>query len=232
MKLKIELRIKDNTIIGRILEQDEALRREYNSKAFTIFTTSDFLIKSSVCPALSGDTLYIRGDDHKADNNEFVCYYSDEDKMKTLCKKIINAVNLLNGEIGGVINDKGNILYTNEDNEVVEKLKTPHDVQSTKLTKIAKTDKGKVQPTLVSPDLVKAVAEVRMFGTEKYHDPDNWKEVEPQRYLDALYRHLLAYIGGEECDSESGLSHLAHIGCNISFLLDKDYKEKWKFQKG
>ena len=223
------IRDRNNAIIGQILEQDEALRREYNSKAFTIFTTFDFSIKSSVCPALSGDTLYIRGDDHKADNNEFVCYFSDKDNMETLCKKIINAVDLLNGKSGGVINEEGNVLHINGYDEVVADLESSCDNRLTQVHEVAKADKGKIQPTLVSPDLVKAVAEIRMFGTEKYHDPDNWKEVEPQRYLDALYRHLLAYIGGEECDLESGLSHLAHMGCNISFLLDKDYKEKWQF---
>lgn len=86
----------------------------------------------------------------------------------------------------------------------------------------AKDDKGKVRPTLVPPSLVLAVAEIREYGCQKYHDPDNWKLVEPQRYRDALYRHLLAYFSGEELDKESGLPHLHHAACNIAFLIEME----------
>lgn len=84
----------------------------------------------------------------------------------------------------------------------------------------AKADQGKVRPTLVPPSLVLAVAKIREYGCAKYHDPDNWKRVEPQRYRDALYRHLLAYFAGEENDEESGLPHLHHAACNIAFLIE------------
>ena len=72
----------------------------------------------------------------------------------------------------------------------------------------AKADKGKQRPTLVPVSLIKAVAAVRGYGVEKYHDPENWREVEIERYKDALYRHWLAYLGGEWLDQESGLPHL------------------------
>jgi hypothetical protein len=83
----------------------------------------------------------------------------------------------------------------------------------------AKHDQGKVRPTLVPPSLVLAVAKVREYGCQKYKDPDNWKQVEPQRYKDALYRHFLAYLSGENNDTESGLPHLWHMACNIAFLI-------------
>ena len=92
-------------------------------------------------------------------------------------------------------------------------------------TQEAKADRGKVRPTLVPPSLVLAVAAVREYGTMKYHDPDNWKRVEPQRYRDALYRHLLAYFSGEKNDEESGLPHLHHAACNIAFLIELEGKE-------
>lgn len=94
----------------------------------------------------------------------------------------------------------------------------------------AKDDTNKLQLTLVSPYLIEEVAKVRMYGTRKYKDPDNWMSVCPQRYKDALYRHLIAYLKGEKIDQESGLLHLAHMACNISFLLDKKYNEKWRHQ--
>ena len=84
----------------------------------------------------------------------------------------------------------------------------------------AKADKGKVRPTLVPPSLMLAVASVREYGCQKYKDPENWRKVEPQRYRDALYRHWLAYLGGEKCDQESGLPHLWHIACNVAFLVE------------
>lgn len=86
----------------------------------------------------------------------------------------------------------------------------------------AKADKGKLHLTRVPPSLVKAVAAVRDYGTEKYGDPDNWKTVEPERYKDALYRHWLAFLEGEEVDAESGLPHLWHLACNAAFLIEME----------
>ena len=86
----------------------------------------------------------------------------------------------------------------------------------------AKADAGKIRPTLVPVELIRAVAAVREYGTAKYHDPDNWKRVEPQRYRDALYRHWLAYLSGEKNDQESGLPHLWHIACNAAFLIEME----------
>lgn len=89
----------------------------------------------------------------------------------------------------------------------------------------AKADAGKPRPTLTPVSLIEAVTAVRMYGNQKYHDPDNWKQVEPQRYRDALYRHWLAYLRGEECDPESGLPHLWHLACNAAFLIEMEGKQ-------
>lgn len=83
----------------------------------------------------------------------------------------------------------------------------------------AKADAGKIRPTLVPVALIRAVAAVREYGCRKYHDPDNWLRVEPQRYKDALYRHWLAYLDGEKTDQESGLPHLWHLATNAAFLI-------------
>ena len=92
----------------------------------------------------------------------------------------------------------------------------------------AKADSGKIRPTLVHTSLIRAVATVREYGTQKYHDPENWRDVDPQRYRDALYRHWLAYLENPEgADEESGLPHLWHIACNVDFLIEFAYgKEK------
>lgn len=86
----------------------------------------------------------------------------------------------------------------------------------------AKNDQGKPRPTLVPVSLIRAVTAVREFGTAKYKDPDNWRKVEAQRYRDALYRHWLAYLDGEETDKESGLPHLWHLACNTAFLIEME----------
>ena len=87
----------------------------------------------------------------------------------------------------------------------------------------AKHDKGKIRPTLVPSKLISAVAKVREYGCRKYHDPENWRTVEPQRYRDALYRHWLAYLDDPSgVDEESGLPHLWHLACNAAFLIEFD----------
>ena len=91
----------------------------------------------------------------------------------------------------------------------------------------AKADSGKIRPTLVPSSLIRAVATVREYGTRKYGDPENWRQVEPQRYRDALYRHLLAYVEDPTgTDEESGLPHLWHLACNAAFLIEMEEVSK------
>ena len=84
----------------------------------------------------------------------------------------------------------------------------------------AKADAGKPHPSYVPVEIIEAVMRVREYGNKKYHDPDNWKTVEPERYHDALLRHVLrAWNDPYAVDPESGLLHLEHVACNIAFLL-------------
>lgn len=86
-----------------------------------------------------------------------------------------------------------------------------------------KHDTGKPRTGLMISDFsraLRAVAEVSTYGAEKY-SPSGWLKVPdaPERYLDALYRHLLADCT-EELDGESGLMHLAHAAWNLLALLE------------
>lgn len=84
----------------------------------------------------------------------------------------------------------------------------------------AKSDAGKPHPSYVPVEIIEAVMRVREYGNKKYHDPDNWRTVEPERYHDALLRHVLrAWNDPYAVDPESGLMHLEHIACNVAFLL-------------
>lgn len=219
MKLKIELKLDGRAISGRVLEQDEELRNN-NSKPITLIQNDEFIIVSSALPLLSRDELFVRGKLRNSDNRIFDRNFETIEEAEDIYKTIIELVNELNGEFGGVVNENGDLLYIGEAGKV-KKARVPK--QATDDDQSAKADKGKLELSLVNPELVKAVAEVRMYGTEKYGDSENWRKVEPKRYVDALYRHLLAYIEGNEVDEESGLSHLSHMACNISFLLDKEY---------
>ena len=87
----------------------------------------------------------------------------------------------------------------------------------------AKQDAGKLQITLVPRQIIRDIAEVRMYGNKKYGDPENWRSVSPERYRDALMRHLLAYLDDpDSADDESGLPHLWHAACNIAFLCEME----------
>lgn len=86
---------------------------------------------------------------------------------------------------------------------------------------LAKADAGKPRISLVPTQIIRDIAAVREYGTAKYGDPENWKQVEQQRYIDALLRHTLAFMDEPDgVDAESGLPHLSHIACNVAFLCE------------
>ena len=85
----------------------------------------------------------------------------------------------------------------------------------------AKHDEGKLQLSLVPTQIIRDIAEVRMYGNKKYGDPDNWKTVEIERYVDALLRHTLAFLDDpDSLDEESGIPHYKHMACNMAFICD------------
>lgn len=109
----------------------------------------------------------------------------------------------------------GNKLYTSFANGYV----CPYCGE--KAPKEPKSDQGKPHPSWVPVALIEGVMAVREYGNQKYHDPDNWKQVEPERYWQALLRHTLAiWKDPYAVDPESGLLHLEHICCNAAFLLE------------
>lgn len=86
---------------------------------------------------------------------------------------------------------------------------------------LGKADSGKPNLSLVPTEIIREIEKVRSFGVEKYHDPDNWKQVEIERYHEALLRHTLAVWDDIYArDVESGLFHLSHIACNVAFILE------------
>lgn len=91
----------------------------------------------------------------------------------------------------------------------------------------AKADAGKLPLTLVPRQIIWDIAATRVYGNHKYPKggPDNWKQVEVERYRDAAFRHFLAYLDDPYgVDDESGLPHLYHCVTNFAFIceLEKD----------
>lgn len=86
----------------------------------------------------------------------------------------------------------------------------------------AKKDAGKPEIDLVPMNIVEDIAWIRMYGNRKYPgDPNNWKNVEPRRYHNALARHLIEYLKDPYGnDEESGLPHLWHLATNAAFLCE------------
>lgn len=82
-----------------------------------------------------------------------------------------------------------------------------------------KHDGDKPRYDLVPPDALDEIVKVLTFGAAKYEDRNWEKGVRWGRYFGACMRHLWAYWRGEETDPDSGLSHLAHAGCCVFFLL-------------
>ena len=92
-------------------------------------------------------------------------------------------------------------------------------VDSLRPTGGLKYDAGKLRYSLIPPEATAALAEILTFGARKYA-PNSWQTVPnaPERYLDALMRHLEAYRSGDLIDSESGHPHIYHLLCNAAFL--------------
>ena len=83
-----------------------------------------------------------------------------------------------------------------------------------------KYDEGKLRWSLVPHGVMDQYIQVLEYGAKKYA-PDNWQRV-PQattRYYDAAMRHISAWWEGEMDDPETGMPHLAHAMCCITFLM-------------
>ncbi len=99
-----------------------------------------------------------------------------------------------------------------------------------------KHDQDKPDMSLLSNTALLKVAQVMTFGKKKY-SAHNWRGgFVWSRPLAAAARHLYAYIGGEDKDPETGLSHLAHACCCLFFILEfedtrPDLDDRYKQEK-
>ena len=96
-----------------------------------------------------------------------------------------------------------------------------------------KADVDKPTLSLVPTQIIYEIEKVRSFGVKKYKDPDNWKQVEMERYHEALLRHTMAIWNDVTArDKESGMLHLSHIACNVAFLLEMLQNKQFIIYRG
>jgi hypothetical protein len=76
-------------------------------------------------------------------------------------------------------------------------------------------------PPAARANALMAAADVAGFGMRKY-TASGWKYVENRavRYTEAMYRHLLSLVGGQECDLDSGRPHTSHLIWNCMAVLE------------
>lgn len=83
-----------------------------------------------------------------------------------------------------------------------------------------KYDDNKTRFDLLPPKSLTLIADVLAAGARKYH-AYNWKGgIAYSRLYAATLRHLMAWWDGQDKDPETAISHLAHAGCCLMFLLE------------
>lgn len=94
-------------------------------------------------------------------------------------------------------------------------------IKKAEKTIAVKADSGKTDWSLLPIESVEEIIKVLEFGATKYDDW-NWSTgngFSYTRVFNATMRHLWAWFRGEDNDPETGLSHWAHAGCNVLFML-------------
>lgn len=83
---------------------------------------------------------------------------------------------------------------------------------------------------------ITALAGIYAYGAKKYA-AHSWRDVpiDPEtgetpieRYFNAMMRHLIAWMGGEWTDKESGHPHLAHVLWGVVALYELSMDERAK----
>lgn len=90
------------------------------------------------------------------------------------------------------------------------------------MSEALKFDGDKPRMELLPAGPLVEIARVLTFGAKKY-EAHNWRRgFAWSRLYGAALRHLFAHLGGQDKDPETGLSHLAHLGCCVLFLLEHE----------
>lgn len=87
----------------------------------------------------------------------------------------------------------------------------------------------KIPLNLVPGALLRATGRALHYGATKY-EANQWRRgLAWSQCISALIRHAVDFSDGFLFDSESGLSHLDHIGANLGFLAEFQEKPEYAF---
>jgi hypothetical protein len=101
------------------------------------------------------------------------------------------------------------------------KLYNPLETQQTAI----KFDSDKPPMHLLSGPAMQELAKSLGHGSKKYSDYNYRNGFKWSRMTSSLLRHVFAWMGGEDRDPESGLSHIAHAMACCMMLLDHELLE-------
>lgn len=104
--------------------------------------------------------------------------------------------------------------------EIAKNWEISLDKESVVLAEVGtKFDSSKLPLQLLPTDVLEQVAAVLLFGSKKY-GVNNWRKgIKYSRLYGAALRHLWAWWRGIDNDEETGLPHLAHAICCITFIM-------------
>lgn len=81
-----------------------------------------------------------------------------------------------------------------------------------------KHDSGKPSISLIPKEALWGMATAFTFGCKKYGAHNFKQGITYSRLADACYRHLSAFMDGEDIDADSGNSHLYHALASLAML--------------
>lgn len=204
-----------------MLKTDE----EYTQLAIEISKSSTAKKRKVGAVVVTPTGIYAEGFNHDTFNKLLPCEDKDGNTLPTVIHAEEDAINRL-------------IKYSRTANICAIYITHPpcenclKIIRDTGITKIViaeqfmKFDTTKLRYDLIPVSSTKALAEVFTYGAKKYK-PYNYLECKNKsQFTAALMRHIEAWRGGEETDSDSSLSHLAHALTNVSILIELEAKSK------
>lgn len=128
---------------------------------------------------------------------------------------------LLSNGMGGVLDEYNNL----EIQSRIVKDQMVADIYNRYFSKnkALRYNQGKLQWNLVHFPSLEPMVQVLEYGAAKYSTSDesgvgNWKKpMDKQQILNSAMRHLVQLMEDEELDSESKLTHVGHLMCNLMF---------------
>jgi hypothetical protein len=83
-------------------------------------------------------------------------------------------------------------------------------------------ERRKVQYHILPWEGIRLAAELMtQSNNPDKHQDAKWKRMTPEEHIDALMRHLNAWLTGDTVDSESGMSHLVHVAVRALMAAER-----------